>query len=63
MKVKTTMLKRSITTSKSKKRVMRTLKNVGVTDYSLKQISKGRIKITLKSNLETCRRILQILEE
>jgi len=63
MKVKTTMLKRSITTSRSKKRVLRTLKNVGVTDYSLKQVSKGRIKITLKSNLETCRRILQILEE
>lgn len=63
MKVKTTMLKRSITTSRSKKRVLRTLKNVGVTNYSLKQISKGRIKITLKSNLETCRRILQILEE
>lgn len=63
MKVKTTMLKRSITTSRSKKRVLRTLKNVGVTNYSLKQISKGRIKITLKSNFETCRRILQILGE
>jgi len=63
MRIKTTILKRSITTSKSKKKVIRALKSVGITDYSLKQISKGKIRITLKSNLETCRRILQILGE
>ena len=63
MRTKTTIIKRSITTSKSKRKVIRALKSVGVTDYSLKQISKGKIKITLKSNLETCRRILQILGE
>lgn len=63
MKAKSKTFKRSITTSKSKRKIKKALKSVGVIDYSLKEVSKGKIKITLKSNLETCRRILQILGE
>ena len=63
MKTKSKLPKRSITTSKSKKEIIRILKSVGVVDYSLKKLSKRKKRISLKSNLETCRRILQMLEE
>lgn len=63
MKIKSKLPKRSITTSKPKREIIRILKNVGVVDYSLKQLSRRKKKISLRSNLETCRRILQMLEE
>ena len=63
MKIKSKLPKRSIVTSKSKRMIVSILKNVGVTSYSLKQLTGRKKKIILRSNLETCRKILQMLGE
>jgi hypothetical protein len=63
MSSKSKLPKRSIMTSKPIKEIKKILKSVGVTDYSLKKLSGRKKKISLRSNLETCRRILQMLEE
>ena len=56
-------IKRSIITSKPKKEIFKVLKGVGVTKYSLKKLKKGKIKITVDANLETCRKIINYLED
>jgi len=53
--------KRVIKTDKTKKEVIKILKNVGVKEYSLRILKDKRVKITLECNLETCRKILQML--
>lgn len=55
--------RRSIITSKTRKEVLNVLKGLGIKDYSLKTIRGKKIKITLKTNLETCRKIINYLEE
>jgi hypothetical protein len=55
--------KRSIITTKSRKKVLNVLKGLGIKDYSLKSIRGKKIKITLETNLETCRKIINYLEE
>jgi len=54
--------KRVIRTDKSKNEVISVLKSVGLKEFSLRTLKDKRIKITLKCNLETCRKILQRLE-
>ena len=56
-------IKRSIITSKPKKEILKVLKGVGVTEYSLKKLKNKKIKITLDTNLETCRKIINYLED
>jgi len=55
-------LKRVIRIDKTKKEVIGVLKSIGVKEYSLRTLKDKRIKISLKCNLETCRKILQRLE-
>jgi len=55
--------KRSIITSKPRKDVLKVLTSLGIQDYSLKAIKGKKLKITLKTNLETCRKIVNYLEE
>jgi len=55
--------KRSIITSKPRKDVLKVLTSLGIQDYSLKVIKGKKLKITLKTNLETCRKIVNYLEE
>ena len=54
--------KRSIITSKPKKEILKVLKGVGVTEYSIKKMKKNKIKIIVDANLETCRKIINYLE-
>ena len=55
--------KRSIVTSKPKKEILKVLKGIGVTKYSLKKLKKRKIKIIVDTNLETCRKIINYLED
>ena len=55
--------KRSIVTSKPKKEILKVLKWIGVTKYSLKKLKKRKIKIIVDTNLETCRKIINYLED
>jgi len=50
-------------TSKPKKEILKVLKGVGVTKYSLKKLRGDKIKITLDANLKTCRKIINYLED
>ena len=54
---------RSIITSKQKKEILKILDGIGVTKYSLKKLRGDKIKITIDANLETCRKIINYLED
>jgi len=54
---------RIITTKKPKKEIVNIMKGIGIKDYSLRKLSGRKIKITLKSNIETLRKILERLGE
>jgi len=54
---------RIITTNKPKKEIVKIMKGVGIKDYSLRKLSGRNIRITLKSNMETLRKILERLGE
>ena len=54
---------RSIITSKSKKEILKILEDLSITKYSLKKLRGNKIKITVDVNLETCRKIINYLED
>jgi len=54
---------RIITTNKPKKEIVKIMKGLGIKDYSLRKLSTKNIRITLKSNMETLRKILERLRE
>jgi hypothetical protein len=56
-------IKRSIITSKPKKEILKVLKGIGITKYSLKKLKNRKIKISVDANLETCRKIINYLED
>jgi hypothetical protein len=56
-------IKRIINTDKSKREVIKIMKSIGIKEYSLRALKGKRTKITLRCNLETCRKILKGLEK
>ena len=54
---------RIITTKKPKKEIVNIMKGIGIKDYSLRKLSGKNIRITVKSNIETLRKILERLGE
>jgi hypothetical protein len=54
---------RSIITSKAKKDILKVLSDLRINDYSLRAVKGKKIKINLNVNLETCRKIINYLEE
>lgn len=56
-------IRRVITTNKSKKEIVKIMKGIGIKDYSLRKLSTKNIRITVKSNMETLRKILERLGE
>jgi hypothetical protein len=54
---------RSIITSKTKKDILKVLSDLRINDYSLRAVKGKKIKINLNVNLETCRKIINYLEE
>jgi len=63
MRLRKNDITRIITTKKPKKEIMKIMKGMGIKDYSLRKLSGRNIRITLKSNIETVRKILERLSE
>ena len=63
MRVKRSDITRIITTNKPKKEIVKIMKETKIRDYSLRRLPDKNIRITLKSNMETLRKILEKLGE